>query len=169
MLFRSAFKKVAPDITIVSGGLAPTTNSDRSVDDLTFAQQMFSAGAGSCFDAFGYHPYGYNQPPEEIVFGAVGQFWAGKTQWETVTADEWERFDRPGFAKIACNFLLQSHGDDRTLVTYEARTLALDDTSRRGFRRYWRVVSPFVGVVMRSMLALVGREATTFIQPKSRR
>ena len=70
------FKQVAPEIVIVSGGLAPTiTTPDRSaITDLDFAQQMLNYGAGQYFDAFGYHPYGFNQPPEadprrhELVF-----------------------------------------------------------------------------------------------------
>lgn len=58
-------KAVNPAIVVVSGGLAPTGNSDRSVDDLLFARQMFDLGAGDYFDVFGYHPYGFNAPPEE--------------------------------------------------------------------------------------------------------
>jgi hypothetical protein len=60
------FKKTAPDIVVVSAGLAPTdTRADGTViNDLEFAQQMINAGAGRCFDVWGYHPYGFNQPPE---------------------------------------------------------------------------------------------------------
>ncbi|NDJ52051.1 MAG: hypothetical protein GYB68_03080 [Chloroflexi bacterium] len=61
-----AFKAVAPEIIIVSGGLAPTitTPDGMNITDLDYAQQMLDFGAGACFDAFGYHPYGFNQPPE---------------------------------------------------------------------------------------------------------
>lgn len=52
------FKATAPKIVVVSGGLAPGDN------DLDFAQQMLNSGAGKCFDAWGYHAYGFNQPPE---------------------------------------------------------------------------------------------------------
>ncbi len=70
------FKAVNPDLIIVSGGLAPTlTTPDRgAVNDLDFAQEMLDNGAGQWLDAFGYHPYGYDQPPEadptqhELVF-----------------------------------------------------------------------------------------------------
>ncbi len=58
-------KAVNPAIIVVSGGLAPTGNSDRSMDDLDFARQMFQLGAGDYFDVFGYHPYGFNAPPEQ--------------------------------------------------------------------------------------------------------
>ena len=58
------FKAAAPEIIIVSAGLAPTEDSPQGMNDFTFAARMLEAGAGSCFDAFGYHPYGFNQPPE---------------------------------------------------------------------------------------------------------
>jgi hypothetical protein len=60
------FKEVAPEIVVVAGGLAPTLGQpDRSaVNDLEFAQQMLNYGAGRYFDAWAYHPYGFNQPPE---------------------------------------------------------------------------------------------------------
>lgn len=58
-------KAVNPAIIVVSGGLAPTVNSSRSMDDLEYARQMFDLGAGDYFDAFGYHPYGFNAPPEQ--------------------------------------------------------------------------------------------------------
>jgi hypothetical protein len=65
-------KSVAPRLIVVSGGLAPTvTTPDRSaISDLEFAQEMFANGAGQWFDAFGYHPYGYNLPPETDPFQA---------------------------------------------------------------------------------------------------
>ena len=64
----------------------------------------------------------------------------------------------PGFGKIACNFSLRPYGDDRTLVTYECRTLATDEAARRGFMRYWRPLAPFIGVVMRSQLRVIEAE-----------
>jgi hypothetical protein len=59
-------KAVNPDIIVVSGGLAPTiTTADRkAISDLDYAAEMLDNGAAQWFDVFGYHPYGYNQPPE---------------------------------------------------------------------------------------------------------
>ena len=100
-------------------------------------------------------------PPHEIAFGAIGRFWGGETEWRTISAAEFAGFDRPGVAKIACSFSLRPVGAGRTMVTYESRTRATDAESRRKFLRYWRLVSPGVGFVMRSMLRQVGggREA----------
>ncbi len=72
-------KSIAPNVIVVSGGLAPTlTTPDRgAINDLDFAREMLENGAADYLDAFGYHPYGFNQPPEadptqnELVFRRV--------------------------------------------------------------------------------------------------
>lgn len=97
--------------------------------------------------------------PREIAFGAIGRFWAGETKFITTDASVFRHFRAPGFAKIGCHMSFRALGDGRTLVTYESRTQATDPASRRAFLRYWRVVSPFVGVVMRAMLSAIERSA----------
>jgi hypothetical protein len=95
-------------------------------------------------------------PPNEIVFGAVGRFWAGETTWLPTDAESFAAFAEPGYARIGCNLSFRDYGS-RTLVSYEARTRATDAASRAAFGRYWRVVDPFVGVVMRGTLRLLER------------
>jgi hypothetical protein len=97
--------------------------------------------------------------PREFVFGAVGRFWAGQTSWADVVSHDFVAFGEPGYARIAANLSVRSYGDRRALLSYEARTQATDDAARRAFMRYWRLVSPGAGVVMRSALALID-EAT---------
>jgi hypothetical protein len=96
-------------------------------------------------------------PPHEIAFGAIGRFWSGETAWEEIEAAQFATFGRPGFARVACDFSLRPYGSERTLVSYECRTQATDPASRRGFLRYWRPLSPFIGVVLRSQLRVVAR------------
>ena len=98
-------------------------------------------------------------PPREIAFGMIGRFWGGETRWEEIAASEFRAFDRPGLARIACNFSLRPYGELRTLISYETRTAATDASARRAFLRYWAVASPFVGVVLRAQLAVVARAA----------
>jgi hypothetical protein len=99
-----------------------------------------------------------DDPPWELSFGTIGRFWGGETVWETIDAADFAAFERPGFAKIACSVSLRPYGSTRTLVSYEARTQALDSDSRAQFLRYWRVVRPGVAIVMRAFLAAVARE-----------
>lgn len=62
----TAFKREAPGIIVVSAGLSPVANTPdgEMMEDMAYAQRMLNAGAASYFDAFGYHPYGMDQPPE---------------------------------------------------------------------------------------------------------
>ena len=99
-----------------------------------------------------------DDPPQEFAFGVIGRFWGGETVWETIDADHFVAFDEPGFAKIACSISVRPYGTARTLVSYEARTQALDPESRAHFLRYWRVVRPGVAIVMRAFLHAVAKE-----------
>jgi uncharacterized protein YndB with AHSA1/START domain len=100
------------------------------------------------------------RPPHEICFGAIGRFWGGETVWRESGSSEFAAFSEPRYARIACNFSLRAYGEDRTLISYESRTQATDPQSRRAFLRYWRLVAPLVGVVMRAQLAVIAEEAT---------
>jgi hypothetical protein len=97
--------------------------------------------------------------PHEIAFGAIGRFWAGETTWREIDAADFGSFAEPGFARIAANMSLRPYGAERTLVSHECRTRATDPESRRAFLRYWRALSPFIGVVLRAGLAVVADEA----------
>lgn len=87
-------------------------------------------------------------PGKEIVFGAVGRVWKPDIEWATVEAEDFRTFDRPGYAKIAAAVSVRPYGDDRSLVSYEARTAGTDAMATRKFQRYWTVVEPFAGYVM---------------------
>jgi len=87
-------------------------------------------------------------PGNEVVFGAIGQVWKPDIEWVTIDADDFRTFDRPGYAKIAATVSLRPYGEDRSLVTYEARTAGTDARATRIFLRYWTVVEPFAGYIM---------------------
>ncbi len=76
-------KKADPTSIVVSAGLAPTGripftwNGHKGYcapgvgwcpiyyqDEREFLREMLAAGAGNCFDALGFHPYGFAAPPE---------------------------------------------------------------------------------------------------------
>lgn len=98
-------------------------------------------------------------PPKEIAFGVIGRFWSGETVWEQTTPEGFREFDKPGFARIACNFSLREYGEGKTLISYECRTRATSADARKGFMRYWRPLSPFIGMVLRAQLRLIARAA----------
>lgn len=101
-------------------------------------------------------------PPREIAFGAIGRFWQLDISWlepMPVTTEGFTAFDEAGWGKIAANFSVRPYGGGRSLLSYEARTAMTDKASRQKFGRYWTVVSPFVGVIMRATLDTVKADA----------
>lgn len=52
-----AIKRVAPEATVVTGGLAQPGNSATNMESLQFLQLMYGSGARNYFDAVGNHPY----------------------------------------------------------------------------------------------------------------
>ena len=63
---RSAIHAADPGALVVSAGLAPTNHTDTSaLDDRHYLQAMYAAGAASCFDVLGAHPYGFAYPPDD--------------------------------------------------------------------------------------------------------
>jgi hypothetical protein len=95
----------------------------------------------------------------EMAFGTLGRFWEPNITWRTVPPDEFASFAQPGWGKIAASLSARPYGGERSIASYEARTSLTDEESRIRFGRYWRMVSPFVGVMMRALLADVGRRA----------
>jgi polysaccharide biosynthesis protein PslG len=58
----NAAKRASPDVTTITAGLSPTGVNDAGArDDLTYLREMYTAGAGGCFDALGAH--GNTQAP----------------------------------------------------------------------------------------------------------
>ncbi|MGY1711182.1 hypothetical protein ACI8AC_16910 [Geodermatophilus sp. SYSU D00758] len=98
----------------------------------------------------------------ELALGAIGRFWQPDITWRGAgSPEEFAAFDEPGWGRIAANFSLRPYGRGRTLLSYEARTAVPDAPSRRRFARYWRVVEPFVGHIMRAALRAVAEQART--------
>ena len=58
-------KAVTPDVTIMAGALAPTlepAGSRIGLNDLSYLEQMYQAGAADYFDALAIHTYGFTEP-----------------------------------------------------------------------------------------------------------
>lgn len=61
---QAAIRAADPQALVASAGLAPTNHADATaLDDRLYLQAMYAAGAGTCFDVLGAHPYGFAYPP----------------------------------------------------------------------------------------------------------
>ena len=100
-------------------------------------------------------------PGHEIVFGAIGKAWKPVVKWVPVEARGFADFTEPGYAKVVCSISVLPYGQRRTLVNAEMRVVLTDPRAWLSFRRYWRVSTPFVGVISRAILRTVKRSAET--------
>lgn len=84
-------------------------------------------------------------PPRELVFGTIG--FGGPLAVSNPTPEGFRKFDKPGHAKIAMNFLVTPAPDGSTHLRTETRVYATDDAARRGFATYWRVIYPGSSII----------------------
>ena len=66
-----------PEITVLGGALAPTTEPEDSpsgMSDIRFLERMYEAGAAGAFDALAVHTYGFTHPPQDTPDPAVVNF-----------------------------------------------------------------------------------------------
>ncbi len=60
----NAIKSACPNMLVISGALTPAgNNAPYAMDDFTYLEEMFKAGANNYLDGVGAHPSGYNVPP----------------------------------------------------------------------------------------------------------
>ncbi len=70
-LLRAAYQAAHlanPDIIVLGGALAPTTEPEDSgagMNDLRYLERMYEAGAGTAFDALAVHTYGFTNAPQD--------------------------------------------------------------------------------------------------------
>ena len=100
------------------------------------------------------------EPGTELVIGMIGKFMS-PTQMEFRRFDppQFAGFGEPGYGKVATSFLVLPYGTGRSLLCTETRTVTTDPASARQFRRYWAVIGPFAGYIMRHWLTLAKQHA----------
>jgi hypothetical protein len=98
-------------------------------------------------------------PGIELVIGSVGRFWPYAAAG--VKAADFVRLYEPGYTKVVVSFTVVPRGPSGATLGCEVRIGATDETSRKWFRRYWRVVRPGGAMFIRRVLSLIKRRAET--------
>ena len=98
--------------------------------------------------------------PNEIVLGAVGCFWkpipmALKMENPVSYLD----FQKPGYAKIGWNILIEKPDELPLRVSTETRVQCLGKKALFSFLPYWAVIRPFSGMIRIKMLQEIKRMA----------
>jgi len=102
-----------------------------------------------------------DERPRELVFGAVVVSPRGARNAAKLTASQFKALAEPGYAKAAMNFLIEAGTDGCTLST-ETRIWATDESARRRFGMYWRVIYPGSALIRRMWLRAIRKRAMGF-------
>jgi len=100
------------------------------------------------------------------ALGLVGKFWLPIIEFESVTAEEFRDFARPGFAKTIYSLAVRPIGPGRTLISGVMRTATTDEHARTWFRRYWTFgVGAGAHVLVNGLLDVVREAAEEKMNP----
>lgn len=95
----------------------------------------------------------------EIVVGAIARPGDVKSALERRTPEEFLAFDCPGYVKAAASFSVTPHGPKQSILSYEARTRAIDTETRRKLFTLDLLLSPLQSLVMERVLDQVQNAA----------
>ena len=104
----------------------------------------------------------HDEPPREVVVGAIGKVWKPEIPFfHVASAEDFAAFYDPDFVRVAWSLELAALGERDTRVTFELRVDATDEDSWKKFRAYFLVVGPASRFIRRSLLASLAREHGT--------
>lgn len=93
-----------------------------------------------------------DDPPREIVVGAIGKVWKVEIPFVHVAnAEEYAAFSEPGFIKVAWALRVSPLGQQDSRVTLEVRVDATDEEAWGAFSRYFMLIGP-ASMLMRKLL-----------------
>ena len=84
---------------------------------------------------------------EIVLFGAANV--REQRRPDVRTAQQFVDYRERGSVKMAFDFRAEEAGDGWSLVSTETRVMALDDATRNGMGRYWRLIVPGSGLLRR--------------------
>ena len=83
------------------------------------------------------------------------------------TLQEYADYREQGAVKMAFDFVVEDAGDGWSSLDAETRVLALDDLTRSGMGRYWRLIVPGSGLLRRQWLDGIRKRAESMPNPRS--
>jgi hypothetical protein len=94
---------------------------------------------------------------EIVLFGAANV--REQRRPDVRTATQFVDYREPGSVKMAFDFRAVEAGGGWSVLSTETRVMALDDATRSGMGRYWRLIVPGSGLLRRQWLDGIKRRA----------
>lgn len=118
-------------------------------------------------DAFSASGYLLDGSDHEIVlFGAANV--RKQRRPDVRTAQQFVDYRERGSVKMAFDIRAEEAGDGWSVLSTETRVMALDDATRSGMGRYWRLIVPGSGLLRRQWLDGIRRRAESADQGTTR-
>ena len=117
-------------------------------------------------DAFSASGYLSGGSEHEIVM-CGGANVRAKRRLEARTLQEFADDREQGGVKIAYDFNVEDAGGGWSTISAETRVVALDDFTRRGMGRYWRLIVPGSGLLRLQWLEGIKKGAESMPNPRS--
>ena len=117
-------------------------------------------------DAFSASGYLSGGSEHEIVM-CGGANVRAKRRLEARTLQEFADDREQGGVKIAYDFNVEDAGGGWSTISAETRVVALDDFTRRGMGRYWRLIVPGSGLLRLQWLEGIKKRAESMPNPRS--
>lgn len=117
-------------------------------------------------DAFSASGYLFGGSEHEIVMFGVWNVRANRRP-EVRTLQEFADYREQGAVKMAYDFNVEDAGGGWSTISTETRVLALDDFTRRGMGRYWRLIVPGSGMLRLQWLEGIEKRAESMPNPRS--
>lgn len=125
-------------------------------DRLRGMEVPLAKDSGLGVDDIASHGHGFmlldEKPGEEVVVGAIGQFWHLNIPFTDVAPKDFAAFAEPGWSKVAWCIRVEPNGTS-SWVTLELRVTATDDSSWRKQTAYFRLIGPFSHLIRTSAMA----------------
>jgi len=117
-------------------------------------------------DTFLASGYLFGGSEHEIVM-CGGANVRAKRRLEARTVQEFADDREQGGVKIAYDFKVEDAGGGWSKISAETRVVALDDLTRRGMGRYWRLIVPGSGLLRLQWLEGIKKRAENMPNPRS--
>jgi hypothetical protein len=117
-------------------------------------------------DAFSASGYLSGGSEHEIVM-CGGANVRAKRRLEARTLQEFAEDREQGAVKMAFGFNVEDAGGGWSTISAETRVVALDDFTRRGMGRYWRLIVPGSGLLRLQWLEGIKKRAESMPNPRS--
>jgi hypothetical protein len=117
-------------------------------------------------DAFSESGYLFDGSEHEIVMCGVGNTRANRRPILR-TVQEFVDYREQGAVKMAYDLNVEDAGGGWSTISTETRVFALDDLTRRGMGRYWRLIVPGSGLLRRQWLEGIKKRAESGLNPPS--